>query len=86
MCENEITFTEEGFISEKIKIISEFVLKEIDGGTNVILRFYSRGSSDKNFIDKIKFKFVLMTLMKMMKSNLKRLKKYCEKNTFQLEK
>ena len=86
VCENEITFTEEGFISEKIKIISEFVLKEIDGGTNVILRFYSRGSSDKNFIDKIKFKFVLMTLMKMMKSNLKRLKKYCEKNTFQLEK
>ena len=81
--ENEITFTEEGFISEKIKIISEFVLKEIDGGTNVILRFYSRGSSDKNFIDKIKFKFVLKTLMKMMKLNLKRLKKYCEEDTIQ---
>lgn len=78
VCENEITFTEEGFISGKIKIVFEYVLNEVDNGTNVLLTFYSRGSSDKNFIDRIKYKMILKMLMNMMKSNLKRLKKYCE--------
>lgn len=78
VCENEITFTEEGFISGKIKIVFEYVLNEVDNGTNVLLTFYSRGSSDNNFIDRIKYKMVLKMLMNMMKSNLKRLKKYCE--------
>ncbi len=78
VCENEITFSEEGLISGKIKIVFEFVLNEIENGTNVKLRFYSRGSTDKNLIDRIKFILMLKMLMKMMKSNLRRLKKYCE--------
>lgn len=80
VCENEITFTEEGFISGKIKIVFEFLLNEIDNGTNVLLRLYSRGNSNKNIIDKIRFKIMLKILMRMMKSNLERLKKYCEEN------
>ena len=80
VCENEITFSEEGLISGKTRIVFEFVLNETETGTNVLLRFYSRGSTDKNLIDRIKFKIMLKMLMRMMKSNLKRLKNYCEES------
>ena len=78
VCENEITFSEEGLISGKTKIVFEFVLNEIENGTNVLLRFYSRGSTDKNLIERIRYKIMLKMIIKMMKSNLKRLKNYCE--------
>ncbi len=78
VCENEITFTEEGLISGKTKIIFEFILNEAENGTNVLLGFYSANNTDKNLIDRIKSKIILKMLLNMMKSNLKRLKNYCE--------
>ncbi|PIW70402.1 MAG: hypothetical protein CO128_00150 [Ignavibacteriales bacterium CG_4_9_14_3_um_filter_30_11] len=84
VCENEITFSEEGYISDKIIIIFEYVLTDIDNRTNVELRFYSKGDTNKNLFDRIKFKIILTMLMNMMKSNLKRLKKYCEELQIQI--
>lgn len=78
VCENEITFSEEGVISDKTKVVLEFVLNEFKNGTNVLLRFYSRDNHNKNLFLRIKIKILLKMLMKMMEANLKRLKVYCE--------